>query len=95
MREHTSLPANLVREEHCGWQLQARKFSPFPGLTAGWVCYVTGPTSSHELNIGRWGSCDEAIQHGRLYVDQRLSNPTRGTVVRQAALTHLVQLATD
>lgn len=94
MREPTPLPVSLVREEYCGWKLQARWFSSVASIAEGWVCYVTGPTSSHELNIGRWTSSDEAIQHGRLYVDQRLRSPTRGTFVRHGALVHLVQLVT-
>lgn len=93
MLETTPFPANLVREEHHGWKLQARCFSSLATLAQGWVCYVTGPTSSRELNIGRWSSSDEAIEQGRLYVDQRLSSPPRATSARHAAPAHLVQLA--
>ena len=63
---------NIVEVEHRGWKLQARWFHSFWGASEGWVCYITGPASSHKLNIGRWGSSDLAVEHGRAHVDRRL-----------------------
>ena len=36
------------------------------------MCFATRPASSHKLNIGRWRSSDEALEHGRAYVDRRM-----------------------
>ena len=67
MRERTRLDAvthptlkspTIVLAEHRNWTLQAHWFHSFRGATEGWVCYVTGPNSSHKLNIGRWPSSD-------------------------------------
>lgn len=58
--------------EHRGWRLQARWTHSMMGAEDGWICYASGPASSHELNLGRWASSDDAFDHGRAYVDRRL-----------------------
>lgn len=63
--------------EHRGWKLQASWYHSFSGDPDGWVCYATAPTSSHKLNIGRWGSSELALENGRAYVDRRIDTPAR------------------
>src|SRR6478735_12285275 len=81
MRERTRLDAvthpplnspTIVLAEHRNWTLQAHWFHSFRGATEGWVCYVTGPNSSHKLNIGRWPTSDLAFEHGRAHIDRRV-----------------------
>jgi len=48
-------------------------------VSEGWVCFATRPTASHRLNIGRWQSNDQALEHGRAYVDRRMDQPELAT----------------
>jgi hypothetical protein len=66
-----------VNVEHRGWTLQASWFHSFCGTTEGWVCFATRPSSCHKLNIGRWGSSEIALEHGRAYVDRRVDAPAQ------------------
>ena len=66
--------------EYRGWKLQADWFHSYWGATEGWVCYVTGPTSSHKLNIGRWADADLAFEHGRAYIDRRVDARNQAAV---------------
>ncbi|WP_156385466.1 hypothetical protein [Ramlibacter sp. Leaf400] len=41
------------------------------------MCYATRPASSQELNLGRWRTSDDALEHGRAYVDSKVEAPAQ------------------
>jgi hypothetical protein len=61
--------------EYRGWTLQTTWYRSSLGVSEGWVCFATRPTASHRVNIGRWSTSDEALEHGRAYVDRRIEEP--------------------
>lgn len=75
MTNSTADSPHLVRSEHRGWKLKAQWLTSVSSGTQGWVCYATRPASSHDLNIGRWATSDDALEHGRAYVDRQLDSP--------------------
>jgi hypothetical protein len=64
--------------DHRGWTLQITWFRSSLGVSEGWVCFATRPFGSHKVNIGRWSNSDEALEHGRAYVDRRIDS--RGVI---------------
>jgi len=71
--------ADVADVNHRGWRLQASWLRSFCGADDGWVCYATAPAAFHKLNIGRWGSSDLALEHGRAYVDRKMDAPVQAT----------------
>jgi hypothetical protein len=66
--------ASPADSEHRGWTLQTTWFRSSLGVSEGWVCFATRPFASHRVNIGRWGNSEQALEHGRAYVDRRMDN---------------------
>lgn len=56
---------------HLGWDLHARWVRSISAESDGSVCYATRPGSSQAFNLGRWPTREEALEHGRAYVDRR------------------------
>ena len=63
--------------EHRGWKLQARWLQSLSAASGGWVCYATRPASSQELNLDRWRTSEDALEHGRAYVDSKVEAPVQ------------------